>query len=561
MGQTFNEVLPVFLDHTLAAIGTDTGTILLYHSPSGELRDTSPRGWFKDLQDFPIKAGEGVSGTVFATGQPYFSAEFIRDALPSKLTRHKIPAGWGGACVPIRTGSEIVGVIFVSVQLPRQITPEQMKLLNSLGEIAGATIQRTRLFDETARRAQEFASLYETSNILSAETNISAMLRAIVDAAKKLLKGASSGMYLFNPADNELELTMDTEPYVEIGTLLQIGEGVAGRVAQTRKPLRIDDYSNWEGRSPVYEGIPIRAVLEVPMLYGGQLIGVLTVDEFGDSERKFTEADERLLSLFASQAAGAIHAARLREEAADRLQHLQTLRAVDQAIVSSIDLRITLNVLLNHVVAQLGVDAAAVLLLNPHYKALQFAAAHGFRTRQIESANVPLNDEYSGRAVLERRVVKIFSLSEIVNNQSFARLWNEEGFTGYICVPLIAKGEVKGVLEVYSRSLFSPNDEWIEFLQTLAGQAAIGIDNSQLFDDLQRANLELAIAYDATIEGWSRAMDLRDRETEGHTKRVTQMTLSLARIMGVPEKELLHVRRGALLHDIGKMGVPDQILL
>jgi putative nucleotidyltransferase with HDIG domain len=73
--------------------------------------------------------------------------------------------------------------------------------------------------------------------------------------------------------------------------------------------------------------------------------------------------------------------------------------------------------------------------------------------------------------------------------------------------------------------------------------------------------LELAMAYDATIEGWSRALDLRDRETEGHTIRVTDLTLRLARSMGVTEEELVHMRRGALLHDIGKMGIPDNILL
>src|SRR5690606_16299596 len=74
-------------------------------------------------------------------------------------------------------------------------------------------------------------------------------------------------------------------------------------------------------------------------------------------------------------------------------------------------------------------------------------------------------------------------------------------------------------------------------------------------------NLELRLAYDRTIEGWARALDLRDEETEGHSRRVTDMTVRLAERMGMPSEELVHVRRGALLHDIGKMGVPDRILL
>lgn len=143
----------------------------------------------------------------------------------------------------------------------------------------------------------------------------------------------------------------------------------------------------------------------------------------------------------------------------------------------------------------------------------------------------------------------------------FEKLWNAEGFSCYWCVPLRVKGDVKGVLEVYCRSVFTPDEEWLEFLGALAGQAAISVDNTQLFENLQHSNLELSLAYDATIEGWSRAMDLRDHETEGHTQRVTNLTLKLAQFMQVSESQLTAIRRGALLHDIGKMGVPDSILL
>lgn len=81
-----------------------------------------------------------------------------------------------------------------------------------------------------------------------------------------------------------------------------------------------------------------------------------------------------------------------------------------------------------------------------------------------------------------------------------------------------------------------------------------------LLDERQQAAEELARAYDATLEGWSRALDLRDHETEGHSRRVTEMTERLAIALGVPNAELAHIRRGALLHDIGKMGIPDAIL-
>jgi putative nucleotidyltransferase with HDIG domain len=115
-------------------------------------------------------------------------------------------------------------------------------------------------------------------------------------------------------------------------------------------------------------------------------------------------------------------------------------------------------------------------------------------------------------------------------------------------------------LEVFHRSPLRPDAEWLEFLETMASQAAIAIDNATLFDDLQRSNVELALAYDVTLEGWVRTLDLRDQEPEEHTQRVCETSLRLARAMGLGETDLIHFRRGALLHDIGKMSIPDEIL-
>ena len=127
-------------------------------------------------------------------------------------------------------------------------------------------------------------------------------------------------------------------------------------------------------------------------------------------------------------------------------------------------------------------------------------------------------------------------------------------------MPLFSKGSARGVLETYFRQPFSPSADWIEFLHTLGEQAIIAIDNAQLFENLQQSNQELSLAYDTTLEGWGKALELRDKETQGHTHRVTDLTLELARQMNIPEAELLQIRRGTLLHDIGKMGVSDNIL-
>ena len=98
------------------------------------------------------------------------------------------------------------------------------------------------------------------------------------------------------------------------------------------------------------------------------------------------------------------------------------------------------------------------------------------------------------------------------------------------------------------------------FAEALAGQAAIAIENITLFQNLKRANLDLSIAYDTTLEGWSRALEYFDHDTEGHTRRVTDLTMKLASALHVPDSQLVHMRRGALLHDIGKMAIPGEIL-
>jgi len=244
-----------------------------------------------------------------------------------------------------------------------------------------------------------------------------------------------------------------------------------------------------------------------------------------------------------------------------QIEHLNALRTIDQAITSSFNLRSNLDTVLAQTTAQLQVDTADVLLLDPEEQTLEYIAGRGFRTRTIENSQVPLGDSLAGRAAKERRLIQIENLKDQPLNGLLAQLVAEENFVCYYGVPLITKGKVKGVLEVFHRTSLQPYPEWIDFLETLAGQAAIAIENASLFENLERSNRELSQAYDATIEGWSHALDLRDKETEGHTLRVTKMALELARKFGFTEEQLQHIRWGALLHDIGKMGVPDSILL
>ncbi len=125
-----------------------------------------------------------------------------------------------------------------------------------------------------------------------------------------------------------------------------------------------------------------------------------------------------------------------------------------------------------------------------------------------------LGEGYAGRAAVERCTIHISNLTAQEDNPRLARAMAKEAFVSYYGVPLIAKGNIKGVLEVFHRVRLEPDEEWLDFLDTLAGQAAIAVDNATLFENLQRSNTDLMLAYDTTLEGWSAALDLRDKETE-----------------------------------------------
>jgi putative nucleotidyltransferase with HDIG domain len=171
----------------------------------------------------------------------------------------------------------------------------------------------------------------------------------------------------------------------------------------------------------------------------------------------------------------------------------------------------------------------------------------------------------AGQAALLRQLQSVSSIRKssptLKSQKSAINIYEGENFVSHYAMPLIAKGQLQGVLEVFHRSPFQIDSEWSTLFTMLAGQAAIAIDSASLYEGLQRSNLDLTLAYDATIQGWSQALELRDEETEGHAQRVTELTMRLAQQIGIPNAELEHVRRGTLLHDIGKMGIPDAILL
>jgi len=414
-------------------------------------------------------------------------------------------------------------------------------------------------------RVAELEAVNQLSTALRSAQTLEQILPILLDRTLAVMHMPRGAIWLYDPITDELR-TAITRGYGEEEGLPpppaeKPGEGIAGRVFASGQSDVTDDLENDE-RLPesVRRRIPSgTGSAAVAIRAANAVIGTFTVS-FTQPTR-ITPGALRLLTTLCEIAGIAIQRTTLHEQTERRLQHLVALSEIDRIIASSFDLHVSLPPLLRQVALQLGVDAVDVLLYNPGSQRLEFFAGLGFRSRSIEETRLLLGEGRAGQAALERRTIHVADLREHPELWVRRRLLAEEDFVSYYGVPLIAKGQVKGLLEIFQRTPLRADREWMDFLNTLGRQAALAVDNVTLFEGLQRSNADLELAYDATIEGWSHALDLRDKETEGHTQRVTDMTVRLCRTFGLTEAELVQVRRGALLHDIGKMGVPDSILL
>jgi len=333
-------------------------------------------------------------------------------------------------------------------------------------------------------------------------------------------------------------------------------------VIENRQPVAYEDivqaYPQFKEEFTGYQAGTIRSWLGVPLISQDRVLGMMTIDR---QERKPYGSEEiRVVSEFANQAAIAIRNAELYEQSIQQIRRLESLRRIDQAITSSLNIDVSLSIFLDQVRESLDVDAAAVLLYEPELQELRFAKGKGFRSDLLQYTSLRLGEGFAGRVGLEGESRFVPDLRQVGEHGLPSDRLRQEGFVSYYALPMQTKGELVGVLEILHRSRLDPDRDWKEFAHTLAQQGAIAVDSVSMINQLQRSNLELMMAYDSTIEGWAHTLEMRDVETEDHSRRVVDLTMRLAQDLGIAQEALAHVRRGALLHDIGKMGIPDEIL-
>ena len=426
--------------------------------------------------------------------------------------------------------------------------------------IEGRAVGRVwSMHDNTERlqRERELETVAVVSNALRAAVTRAEMLPIILNQAVKLLDADSASLEFIDPAsgDSIMELAygfwsnlvgMHFGPDQGLNQYIRVSEKpyINNHILEDPNLINPDFYQGFE------------AMAGAPMIAHGEIMGLLWVGR----KAEFTESDLRPLMAIADISANAIRRSSLHEQTEQRLMQLAALRQIDAAINSSHNLNKTLEILLEHTLAQLHADAANILLLDPQSNMLQFITGIGFTTEIFTPTYLKVGESLAGKAALEQKLVQMSDLNSPELDERLRQRVAMEGFKSYFGVPLVAKDVVKGVLQIFHRKAFSADKEWINFLETVAGSAAIAIDEAALFQELRHSNQELQRAYDATIEALSKALDLRDKETEDHSEKVTRLTKILAAQFGIKDQDLIHIQRGALLHDIGKVGVPDNIL-
>ena len=432
--------------------------------------------------------------------------------------------------------------------------------------VARNVTERKQAEEQIQRQIETMGALYELSRKLLEMDDFNLMLELVTRSAVEYVHVTFSCFLLLEQDDLVLRAGY---PVRKLSKELQVNQRepladhpLCQRVLDGKTPLLLQSQDPDAGEFVFILQNIAQNLCIVPLHFHEQPFGILLLGEARDAAREpFTAEKLRLAESIADQAASALHRALLGEQASHRLKRIASLREIDNTIAASFDLRLSLDVILKHVVEQLEVDAVAVLVVNTSLQRLVYKGGRGFRSDAIEHVDQRLDEGQAGQSIRECRMIHIpdVATSGVVFAQS--EIMRAERFSVYIAIPLIVKGKANGVLEIYNRSPLDPDQEWFDFLNSLAGQTAIAIDNDQMFYGLQRSNIELSLAYDTTIEGWSHALDLRDKETEGHSLRVTELTIKMAQSFGMSNDKLKQIRWGALLHDIGKLGVPDGILL
>jgi len=468
--------------------------------------------------------------------------------------------------VPLIVDNKLIGVINAESTEPGTFQKDDARLLETIAGQLGTALNQIRANKKEREQRQIAEALSDIALALNSSLEINQVLDQILEKIAMLVPYKTAALYLrqngnANVIRHKGYEALGLGEWIEnFSVSLKGGSDLPSfqQLVDNNKPFLIADTELHPGWVVLPETAWIRSYLGIPIYKGEEVIGFINLDQ--DFPNAFTETHIQIMDALSNQIATALENAELYRLQKEQLDFLESLRQIDYAITGSLDIQLTLSVITAEVKDRLKIDAVNILLYDPASFQFQVIAKQGFNfSNNARESYFPVTG-ILGQLINQRSSQEILDLgsSDFVLDRK--ELLTRERFVSYFGIPLIAKGKIIGVMELFRRETIDFIPEWKKYAETVGTQTAIAINNSQLFSDLQKANLELSQAYDTTLEGWAGALELRDHETEGHSRRVVDLTMDLVKVMELPEEKWIHIRRGALLHDIGKMGVPDSIL-
>ncbi len=401
------------------------------------------------------------------------------------------------------------------------------------------------------------ALLLELGQAFHSTLELDPLLESILKQVQSAIRGEGGSLWLFNESRTRLTCTHAIGPgrdQVLGGHLLaervmavpQIGQG---------HTIRIDnrEHSEWLVEYAHYIRREAHTILIAPLLARGELLGTLNVvNKFGAA--RFSDDDAALLTALAGHAAVAIQNAQLYEQQTRATERQKLLEQISRHLQQTLDIEILIPRILEEVNKAINAEGQSLWLTDPDPRTITCRFATGSGAENIKRVTVPLAHSIVGSTVLAQQPLLI---EDAQKDQRFYRGADDQ--TGFITrslmsVPMVREGKAVGAIQAVNKrtgGLFTRDD--LDLLRSIADSAALAIDNARLFTELQAS-------YDNTLDALAAALDLRDRETEGHSRRVVEYTARLAHQINLPADYITEVRRGALIHDIGKIGVPDAVL-
>jgi PAS domain S-box-containing protein len=557
--QKLSELLKTIVERAVDLLKTSGGGLYLCDPKQRQARCVVSYQTLRDYTGVVLKYGEGAAGRVAEIGEPlvvedYRTWEGRADVFEQDQPFRSI------LTVPMRWREQVIGVIHVIENTQARVfTPQDVRILTLFANQAAIAIENSRLLEFEQRRRQEAAAIIEVGRDISASLQLDVVLERIAMHARNLLHSVTSAVYLAEQSSPVMNAIAAIGPDAEEikQDPLQIGEGILGNIAQQKEGEIVNDSIN-DPRGITIKGtenIATEHLMGVPILSRGRLSGLIAVWREGEGN-EFTTEDLDFLTSLAQQVAIAIENARLFEDTRLRLTELEILQRIASALRMAQTPDQAFPIILDQLISVLNFGSACIEMVEPDGSEIVTVAAEG-AWRASNGFRTKVNEGVSGYVI---STGKAYLTTDVLADGMIVQPELLAGFNVVACVPIIAQHHPIGTLWVGRKGSLPITIEEVNLLMALGEMVGNTIQRMKLHTQTVVQAEEIAQAYDKTLEGWARALELRDKETEGHSRRVSELTQQLALKVGIPPAEMAQIHRGVLLHDIGKMGVPDQVL-